>query len=198
MARTAEAVFKMPRNKMAPSFETNLIELVPHLRAFSHSLCGSRDAGDDLSQQALLKAWQARASFTTGTNLRAWLFTIARNEFYSQRRRSWRQMPWDEEKAQLIPATDGGQQYALELSDLRCAMRHLSDEQREAITLVGAAGYSYEEAAAVCGCVIGTVKSRVARARAALLRMLDGDTQPRPVTANIRQVVPVSRPSVHG
>jgi RNA polymerase sigma-70 factor (ECF subfamily) len=167
-----------------PDFKTELLALVPFLRAFARSLTGSPEAADDLAQETLVKAWQSRSSFIPGTNLKAWLFTILRNQFYSDRRRAWRQAPWDQEAAERIPGGGEDQVHSAELSDTVRALHRLSDEQREALILVGAGGFSYEDAAAICKCAVGTVKSRVARARKALIDILDGDEtlgdQPRP------------------
>src|SRR6202012_4715442 len=102
-------------------------------------------------------------------------FTILRNQFYSDRRRAWRQAPWDQDAAERIPGSTGEQSWAAELSDTARALKSLSDEQREALILVGAGGFSYEDAAEICNCAVGTVKSRVARARRALIAILDGD-----------------------
>lgn len=158
-------------------FRKELLELIPFLRAFSRSLCGNRDAADDLAQDALAKAWQSRASFRPGSNLKAWLFTILRNQFYSDRRRSWRQTPLDTATAERIQSPRDEQNRATELSDTTRALYCLPPEQREALILVGVGGFSYEEAAAIGGCAVGTVKSRVARARHALIAMLDGKTE---------------------
>jgi RNA polymerase sigma-70 factor (ECF subfamily) len=155
-------------------FKTELLGLIPFLRAFARSLCGNQGMADDLAQETLVKAWQSRESFIAGTNLKAWLFTILRNQFYSDRRRAWRQAPWDQEMAERIPGTRSDQGWSAELSDTARALRCLSDEQREALILVGAGGFSYEDAAAICNCAVGTVKSRVARARRALISILDG------------------------
>src|SRR5689334_18686688 len=156
-------------------FKTDLLELIPFLRAFARSLCGNQEAADDLAQETLVKAWQARDMFAPGTNLKAWLFTILRNQFYSDRRRAWRQAPWDQDAAERIPGGGQDQGWAAELSDTARALRVLTDEQREALILVGAGGFSYEDAAAICKCAVGTVKSRVARARKTLIDILDGD-----------------------
>jgi RNA polymerase sigma-70 factor (ECF subfamily) len=156
-------------------FKTDLLELIPFLRAFARSLCGNPETADDLAQETLVKAWQARASFAAGTNLKAWLFTILRNQFYSDRRRAWRQAPWDQDAAERIPGLNGQQSWAAELSDTARALTVLSDEQREALILVGAGGFSYEDAAKICNCAVGTVKSRVARARRALISVLEGE-----------------------
>jgi len=155
-------------------FRDGLIDLLPFLRAFARSLCGNRELADDIAQEALAKAWQSRDSFRPGSNLKAWLFTILRNLYYSDRRRAWRQAPWDEAAAERIPSPRGEQTWAVELSDTARAMSNLPDEQREALILVGAGGFSYEDAARISGCAVGTVKSRVARARKALLAALDG------------------------
>ena len=155
-------------------FRNGLIELLPFLRAFSRTLCGHRELADDLAQEALVKAWQARDNFRAGSNLKAWLFTILRNLYYSDRRRAWRQAPWDDAAAARVPASQGEQSWAAELTDTARAMSMLPAEQREALILVGAGGFSYEDAAKISGCAIGTVKSRVARARRAVIAILDG------------------------
>ncbi len=172
---TAHANLNHPSSSPAGTdFKSELLELIPFLRAFARSLCGNHEGADDLAQEALVKAWQSRNSFMPGTNLKAWLFTILRNQFYSDRRRAWRQAPWDQEAAERISAGGADQVWAAELSDTARALRTLSDEQREALILVGAGGFSYEDAAAICNCAVGTVKSRVARARKALISILEG------------------------
>jgi RNA polymerase sigma-70 factor (ECF subfamily) len=157
------------------SFKAELLDLVPYLRAFARSLSGRHEGADDLAQEALVKAWQSRDSFVPGTNLKAWLFTILRNQFYSERRRAWRQVPWDAENADALPGSSDDQSWAAELSDIARALQALPAEQREALILVGAGGFAYEEAAQISNCAVGTVKSRVARARRALIAILDGD-----------------------
>lgn len=176
---TAPHTMQTPQNnqnrEQPDDFKTELLGLVPFLRAFARSLTGNPEAADDLAQEALTKAWQSRDSFVPGTNLKAWLFTILRNQFYSDRRRAWRQAPWDQDAAERIPGGGQEQGWAAELSDTARALRCLTDEQREALILVGAGGFSYEDAAEICNCAVGTVKSRVARARKALIAILDGD-----------------------
>jgi RNA polymerase sigma-70 factor (ECF subfamily) len=162
-------------------FKRDLLDLIPFLRAFARSLCGNPETADDLAQEALVKAWQSRGSFEAGTNLKAWLFTILRNQFYSDRRRAWRQTAWDQDAAERIPASDGEQNWAVDLSDTARALSCLSDEQREALILVGAGGFSYEDAALICHCAVGTVKSRVARARKTLMSILSGEEPLPPV-----------------
>jgi RNA polymerase sigma-70 factor (ECF subfamily) len=163
-----------PKIDQNEQFKRDLVELIPFLRAFARSLCGKPDMADDLAQEALAKAWQSRSTFAPGTNLKAWLFTILRNQFYSERRRAWRQAPWDQEAAERLPDATSEQSWAAELSDTARALSSLSDEQREALILVGAGGFSYEAAAAICNCAVGTVKSRVARARKSLMSILEG------------------------
>jgi RNA polymerase sigma-70 factor (ECF subfamily) len=160
----------------AVDFKAELLSLIPFLRAFARSLCGNHDSADDLAQETLVKAWQSRATFAPGTNLKAWLFTILRNQFYSDRRRAWRQTPWDQEAAERLPGTSQDQNWSADLSDTARALRQLPDEQREALILVGAGGFSYADAATICHCAVGTVKSRVARARKALMEILEGDS----------------------
>jgi len=147
------------------TFEAELIALIPHLRAFGRSLCGDPAQGDDLAQETLAKALASRASFEMGTNMKAWTFMILRNLFLSDKRRSWRSCELDPEVAEqrlvAVTSATGG----LELDELRRAMAMLSDDQREALILIGAAGMSYEEASAIIGVAVGTVKSRVSRAR---------------------------------
>ena len=157
----------------SPDFKADLLSLIPFLRAFARSLCGNYDAADDLAQETLVRAWQSRDTFAPGTNLKAWLFTILRNQYYSDRRRAWRQVAWDQEAAELVPGTSQDQNWTADLSDTARALRRLPDEQREALILVGAGGFSYQEAAEIARCNIGTVKSRVARARKALMAILE-------------------------
>jgi RNA polymerase sigma-70 factor, ECF subfamily len=161
----------------APQFRRDLLALIPQLRAFARNLCGQRELGEDLAQNTLVRAWRAQGSFRPGTNLRAWLFTILRNEFYSDRRRSWRQTHWDDIKGGRIASPTEPQYWALELSDAARGLRELPDGQREALILIAAAGFSYEEAAEICGTPVGTMKSRVARGRLALAGLLEGDAK---------------------
>jgi RNA polymerase sigma-70 factor (ECF subfamily) len=168
--------------------EAGLTKLLPNLRAFARSLARNRELAEDLTQEALAKVWRSRQSFTPGSNLRAWLFTILRNEFYSHRRRAWRQAPWNTDWAETIPAPPEEQRWSVELSDTVGAMENLPEEQREALMMVGVGGFSYDAAAARSRCAVGTAKSRVARARKALREMLDGRSsppiKPRPAKAN--------------
>jgi RNA polymerase sigma-70 factor, ECF subfamily len=158
-------------------FRARLLDLLPYLRAFAHTLCRSRDGADDLAQESLASAWKARASFEPGTNLKAWLFMIQRNAFYSAHRRKWRQVDWDEPAMERVLVTDASQQSSVELTDLKRAMTTLPDEQREALILVGAGGFSYLEASSICGCAVGTMKSRVSRARNTIAALMGDGTR---------------------
>ena len=157
----------------AAEFEAALVEHMPLARIYARSLSGGRDFAEDLAQETLAKAWSARRSFTPGSNFKAWLFVILRNELYSRQRRSWRQVPWNDALGEAIMAPPEEQQWAAELSDTACAIRGLSDPQREALILVAVGGLSHDDAAAIANIPVGTVKSRVGRARKALGKMLD-------------------------
>ena len=150
-----------------PDFKEQLAAVIPHLRAFGRSLSGSRDLADDLVQETLLKAWAARKRFQAGTNMRAWTFIILRNLFLSQMRRARFKGEWDDVTASKILAAPASQDRHIELGDMQRALMHLPQPQREALILVGAGGFAYEEAAEICGCAVGTIKSRVARGRVA-------------------------------
>jgi RNA polymerase sigma-70 factor (ECF subfamily) len=154
-------------------FKKELVALIPHLRAFARTLTGDPTAADDLAQDAMMKAWDARASFQLGTNMKAWTFMILRNQFYSEKRRSWRQSQLDQEAAERTLVAVDDPEAPVALDELRQGLAMLPPEQREALILVGAGGFAYEEAADICGCAVGTVKSRVSRARKALQSILE-------------------------
>ncbi|NBC21220.1 MAG: sigma-70 family RNA polymerase sigma factor [Alphaproteobacteria bacterium] len=155
------------------AFKQELSGLIPHLRAFARSLCGDPALADDLAQDAMLKAWKARASFQPGTNMKAWTFTILRNLFYSEKRRSWRRQPLDPDVAEATLVSNDDASDTVELLALRNALARLPDDQREAVILVGAGGMAYEDVADICDCAVGTIKSRVSRARTALAELLN-------------------------
>ncbi len=155
------------------AFKRELVALIPHLRAFARTLSGDPTSADDLAQDAMIKAWDARASYQMGTNMKAWTFMILRNQFYSERRRSWRQTQLDQEAAERTLVAIDDPESPVVLDELRLGLRMLPLEQREALILVGAGGFAYEEAADICGCAVGTVKSRVSRARKALQVILE-------------------------
>jgi len=154
------------------AFESELLAAAPFLRAFARTLCHDIEQAEDLAQEALLKAWQCREQFQPGTNLRAWLATILRNRFYSLgRRRKW-QADYDQEVMERTLVAPDDQGATIELEDVRRALAMLPAFQREALILVGAGGMSYEEVAQIAGCPLGTVKSRVRRARDELQAIL--------------------------
>jgi RNA polymerase sigma-70 factor (ECF subfamily) len=159
-------------------FKQQMVALIPSLRAFARGLCGNRDLADDLAQEAMARAWAARDSFAMGTNFRAWMFMIVRNQFYTTIRKNSRMSAWDPEAAERLLVTPATQHVGLDLADVEKALARLPDEQREMLMLVAAGGMSYQEAAEVTGCALGTVKSRIARGRIALSRMIDGAAEP--------------------
>jgi RNA polymerase sigma factor (sigma-70 family) len=159
-------------------FRAQLGLVIPHLRAFGRSLSGNRDTADDLVQETLLKAWAARKRFQAGTNMRAWTFIILRNLYLSQMRRARFKGEWDDLAADRLLAAPASQDRHVELADMQRALMHLPQPQREALILVGAGGFAYEEAAEICGVAVGTIKSRVARGRVALEGLLSEGALP--------------------
>ncbi|GAB2178435.1 sigma-70 family RNA polymerase sigma factor [Dongia sp. agr-C8] len=152
----------------------SVVEYLPDLRAFANALVGSRHQADDLVQVAILRALEAAQQFTPGTNFKAWVFTILRNVLYNQwRSPASRHMSLDD-CIEYAPTVAPSQQMTLEFCDFRRAFAQLVPEQREALLLISVSGFEYGEAAAMCGCAIGTVKSRVSRARAVLRGLMDG------------------------
>ncbi len=159
-------------------FKRELSAVIPHLRAFARGLCGRPDMADDLVQETMLKAWAARDRFQPGTSMRAWTFVILRNAYLTEMRRNRFRGDYDETVAERILTAAAGQEEPIHLADMHRALLQLPPERREALLLVGAGGFSYEEAAEICGCAVGTIKSRVGRARAALAAMLEDGTIP--------------------
>jgi RNA polymerase sigma-70 factor (ECF subfamily) len=156
----------------SPAFRTQLLAEIPHLRAFAASLCGSLSLADDLVQETLLKAWAHAGSFTMGTNIRAWLFTILRNAYYSHHRQYGREVPDTDGIYAAQVAVAANQVAHMNLLDVRQALLALPLEQREALIMIGAMGMAYEEAAAICEVAEGTIKSRVSRGRLRLAEIL--------------------------
>lgn len=146
---------------------------IPALRAFAWSISRNGPDADDLVQETLIKAWRHRDRFTPGTNLRAWLFTILRNTHYTTLTRRRREVRDEDDHYARMLETEPNQEWGAALGSLRTALDQLPGEQREALILVAGAGLSYQEAADICACAVGTVKSRVNRARARLVRLLD-------------------------
>lgn len=168
--------------RVSSELREGLVPAIPKLRAFAMSLCGRSAWADDLVQETLVRAWAKADSYTEGTNLMAWLFTILRNEFYGDLRRRKREVEDADGDAAARLTSKGNQLPHLELSDFESALAKLKEDQREAILLVGASGFSYEEAAEIMGCEIGTVKSRLSRARARLSDLLGEE----PVVRKVR------------
>jgi RNA polymerase sigma-70 factor (ECF subfamily) len=156
-----------------PSVRDAVLAAVPSLRAFAISLCGNVDRADDLVQETLLRALANINSFEPGSNMPAWLFTILRNLFRSEYRKRRREVEDADGSYALSLKSQPEQSGHVEFEEFRTALAKLPSDQREALILVGASGFSYEEAANICGCAVGTIKSRVNRARVRLAEMLD-------------------------
>tara|TARA_B110001454_G_C12718908_1_gene433805 strand:+ start:2770 stop:3354 length:585 start_codon:yes stop_codon:yes gene_type:complete len=155
-------------------FKRQLVGIIGPLRAFARGLCAQRTLADDLVQEAMLRAWSARRSYTPGTNFRAWIFMILRNQYYTSLRKNARMVAWDPEAAERILVTPATQHVGLEVADVVQALQKINQEQREVLILIGANGLSYEEAAQIMGCAVGTIKSRLARGRMALQALIEG------------------------
>ena len=169
----------MPKPLDDDSFKRELAAMLPHLRAFGRSLCGNADLADDLVQETMLKAWKARAQYVPGpSSMKSWAFVILRNCFLSQMRRKKFTAEYDEQAAERLLVAPDDQDDSLHLADVQRALLMLPVDQREALVLIGAGGLSYEEGAEICGCAIGTMKSRVSRGRLALQTILDSGTMP--------------------
>ncbi len=150
----------------------SIVELIPRLRRYARALAGDRNAADDLVQDTLERAWSKLHLYRRGTDLRAWLFTVMHNVYVNQRRAARPSVPLDEEMPELAqPARETD---TLVLRDLDAAIRRLAPDQREVLLLVALEEMSYEEAAGTLGIPIGTVMSRLARAREKLRAMLPG------------------------
>ncbi len=172
LLKLLDAAFGAAQNGREKDFQASLLAMVPNLQRFARSLLRNHVGADDLLQNTLLRAWRSRASFAPGTNLEAWLFTIMRNQFYNEHRKRGREVQ-DEDGTQAermvsLPEQGGH----LDLSDVRAALDRLAPSMRQALVLVAIENLTYEETAAVMQCRIGTVKSRVWRARTQLAEML--------------------------
>ena len=159
-------------------FHAELERIAPHLRAFARTLCGCRERADDLAQETLLKAWAARESYRAGTNFKAWTFTILRNQFYSEARRARFTGEYDQDMAERTLSSHGNQEHAVELADVLRALETLPSANREALILAAVGDLAYEEIAEICGIALGTVKSRICRARMMLVAALDSGVLP--------------------
>jgi RNA polymerase sigma-70 factor, ECF subfamily len=162
--------------KLDPALRDQILGAVPSLRAFAISLSGNVDRADDLVQETMLRALANIHSFQPGTNMSAWLFTILRNLFRSEYRKRRREVEDSDGSFAESLKSHPDQLGRVEFQEFRTALAQLPDEQREALILVGASGFSYEEAADICGCAVGTIKSRVNRARGRLAKLLAIDS----------------------
>ena len=163
------------------AFRQDLLAALPALRAFALSLVTDATRADDLVQETVLKAWANQHRFEAGSNFMAWLFTILRNQFYSECRKRRREVEDADGKMAAEMIAPAGQEHAVDLHVIQRQMAKLPAAQREALLLVGAQGLTYEAAAEVMGCQIGTVKSRVNRARSMLVGILGSDAaEPQP------------------
>src|SRR6476469_5605392 len=155
-----------------PALREQILAAVPSLRAFAISLSGNVDRADDLVQETLLRALANIHSFQPGTNMPAWLFTILRNLFRSEYRKRRREVEDADGRYAESLKSHPEQTGRVEFSEFRAALAKLPSDQREALILVGVSGFSYEDAANICGCAVGTIKSRVNRARTRLAELM--------------------------
>jgi len=157
-----------------------VVEHLPHLRAFARSLSSSKDQADDLVSEAVARALASAHQFRPGTNFKAWIFTILRNAFYTEGRKRWNRVVTLDDNIYHQPSVGPTQEDSLAFCDFRRAFIQLSPRQREVLMLVGNSDLSYEEVAAQCQCPVGTVKSRVSRARLDLKRLLEDQEMAQP------------------
>ena len=158
--------------RIDPTVQDAMIRTIPQLRAFAKALCGHADAADDLVQDTLLRAIAKIDSFKPGTNMRAWLFTILRNHFCNEYRKRRREVTNSDGFFVSTMTAQPEQDGHMQLAEFRDALAQLPDDQREAVILVGGAGLSYDEAAEICRCPVGTVKSRANRGRMRLAELM--------------------------
>jgi RNA polymerase sigma-70 factor (ECF subfamily) len=168
------------------AFRRELVSHLPHLRAVARALSGHRDRADDLVNDTVLKALSAEAQFQAGTNLKAWLMTILRNHYINGLRRNKIEVETIGEIPEGALPTAPNQEHVVEVSEVGAALQLMSIEHREILVLVSAAGLSYEEAADICGCAVGTIKSRLNRARGELKRVLARSSGKNPAMGSAR------------
>lgn len=159
---------------MAVRLADDIVPFLPHLRAFARMLAQDRTLADDLVQETVVRALSHAHQFQPGTNLKAWLTTILRNAYFTEKRSQGRVAQLGADVARDLTVANGSQEWHLRMRDFEGAFNTLPAVQREALVLVGASGFSYEQAAGMAGCAIGTMKSRVSRARLHLQSLLDG------------------------
>lgn len=158
-------------------FRSDMVRLIPSLRAFARGLCRNPDLADDLTQEAMMRAWASRHTYTPGTNFRAWMFRVLRNHFYGAAKKLRRETSLDPEVAERTLVQEATQEHALHVDDVDTAMAKLPEHQAEVLWLIAGAGMSYEDAADIVGVGIGTIKSRLNRARAAIKSIIEGETE---------------------
>ncbi|MFO6447922.1 RNA polymerase sigma factor [Erythrobacter sp. NE805] len=177
MDETDEPIRFIPSERhgtLPESFENQVLALLPRLRRFAIGLAGSRADGDDLCQMTIERALARRDQWQAGTRLDSWMYRIMRNIFIDEARAGARRREtFVDAEAGLAVGGEGAQEAAVELSLIDRAMARLPDEQREAVLLVMVEGWSYKEAAAIVGCPVGTLNSRLVRGRDALMAMLE-------------------------
>ena len=149
-----------------------VVREIPYLRAFAIAMTGNHASADDLVQETLVKAWSHHDSFEEGTNLRGWLVTILRNTYFTEYRKRQREVQDSEGALAGRIVIEGGQQSKVEMNEVQPAINRLPDDQREIVLMIGVLELSYEEASAILNVNIGTVKSRLNRARTKLAQLL--------------------------
>lgn len=154
----------------------SVVDIIPALRAFARSFCRDPSDADDLVQETLTKAIANLDKYEDGTRLKSWLFTIMRNTFYTRARIAQREAPGLGDCVSNRPVVPATQEWTLRGHEVMAAIDRLTPAHREVLLLIGMQGMSYEEAAEICGCAMGTVKSRLNRARASVLGMLGEDS----------------------
>jgi RNA polymerase sigma-70 factor (ECF subfamily) len=154
-----------------------IVELIPALRAFARTFYKNVTDADDLVQETLTKGLASLHQFEPGTSMKSWLFTIMRNTFYTKIKIAAREAPGAAECASVRPASDPTQEWSARGREIAAAIQRLPNQQREVLVLIGVLGTSYEDTAEICGCALGTVKSRLNRARLKLLEEL-GEKSP--------------------
>jgi RNA polymerase sigma factor (sigma-70 family) len=159
-----------------PGEETNIVDLIPALRAFARTFCRDPTDADDLVQETLTKGLANLDKFEPGTRMKSWLFTIMRNTFYTRAKAQLRESPGAADCASGRPVAEATQEWTLRSKEVQEAINRLPPAKREVLVLIGVLGVSYEEAAEICSCAVGTVKSRLNRARASVLEYLGEDT----------------------
>jgi len=152
--------------------EVSIVDLIPALRAFARTLCRIPDDADELVQETLTKGLASIATFKPGTRMKSWLFTIMRNTYYTRIKLAAREAPGLLGCASLRPISEATQEWTVQSKEVHAAIQKLPEHQREVLMLIGVLGISYEETADICGCAVGTVKSRLSRARASLLEYM--------------------------